>query len=833
MRMRPLLLLALPALGGCCRDDVPPEWLPIEPLTLSEGTTRLGLSAYVVDDSDDLDFAAATGADILVNLDGGTLELTPQPDFTGQATVDLTAWDACGNAGTTTLEVSVGDDGDDPGTVADACAATLTYAAQGSPDAVAVAGAWNEWDTSADRLVANGDGTWSLALELEPGAYAYKFVEITEGLYDEEQAWTCDPAAELIQCDAGYKSPDDTSWSHSCALNANSCNSLLVVPDCGRPSLSLSRLAIDRERGEVVAEVVAAEARSGATIQSVEVTLDGEPVLADRDGDTLTIEIEGLSSTRHALRVTAVDEAGYRSDELYVPFWIDELDWSQAVLYYAFVDRLADGDTDLNLSADTSSSIGDYLGGDWQGLIDLLPYLDDLGVNVLWLTNPQDNADGAWDGQCEETFAGYHGYWPVSASDLEGQFGDEATLRALIDEAHAYGMRVVVDWVGNHVHEDHPYVAAHPDWFGDYAWCEDADNWNDIPETCWFAPYLPDVDYYASDPLVAMVEDAIDLAREWDLDGLRVDAAKHMPHSVQWNLEHRVQAVLEHSAAGGDQEFWTVGETFDGYDQIKAYIGDGQLDGQFDFPLYYSVRAAFLDGSITLADLYDTAEYSQTVFDGAIMGTFLGNHDVARFTTEGAEDDLGACESDNSGVRQAEAPTDAAVYEGLRLAWTFLLTWPGVPLIYYGDEIGMPGYGDPDNRQPLWWYTGDLSGGAVLSVDDLAERVSDDQAAVLYTVRTLARARAEHPALSRGATVTWWEEPDLYAYARTSGDDAVLVILNRSWSDRTLSNGLSFAGLADGEWEDLLSGDVFTASDDSIRVEVPARGARVLVGSAG
>ena len=103
---------------------------------------------------------------------------------------------------------------------------------------------------------------------------------------------------------------------------------------------------------------------------------------------------------------------------------------------------------------------------------------------------------------------------------------------------------------------------------------------------------------------------------------------------------------------------------------------------------------------------------------------------------------------------------------------------------------------------------------------------------MLRTVAALARARAEHPAMSGGTAVQWWEEADLYGEARSSGDDAVLTLLNRSDSDRTLTNGLSFAHLAQGTWTDVLTGDTFSSSGDSISVDVPARGARVLVGAA-
>ena len=99
-------------------------------------------------------------------------------------------------------------------------------------------------------------------------------------------------------------------------------------------------------------------------------------------------------------------------------------------------------------------------------------------------------------------------------------------------------MRVIMDWVANHVHEDHP--SASEDWFNEEATCKDSvdgeENWNRIPEECWFAPYLPDIDY--TDPVAMqwMIDDALWWAKEYELDGFRVDAVKHMSHAVAWNL---------------------------------------------------------------------------------------------------------------------------------------------------------------------------------------------------------------------------------------------------------------------------------------------------------
>jgi glycosidase len=458
-------------------------------------------------------------------------------------------------------------------------------------------------------------------------------------------------------------------------------------------------------------------------------------------------------------------------------------------------------------------------GGDLQGVIDKLDYLDALGVTVIWLTAPQDNADGAFQGSCGASYSGYHGYWPISATEPEEHFGVAATLRRLVDEAHARGMRVLTDWVGNHVHVDHPYYAEHPDWFNEERLCGDADNWNDIPETCWFDSFLPDVRYYDPDPLVRMVDDAVAFAKTYDIDGYRVDAVKHMPHSVFHNFATRAAAEFE-----AVEDFYTVGETFSGdRGLIASYVGPDELDGQFDFPVYWAIVAAFARDEVGLSNgdgsLEATFADSEAAFGGNLMSTFLGNHDVARFIPQ-ATGEIGslygdsACGSDGALRTPGTAPEWAEPYERLMLAWSFLLTSEGLPLVYYGDEIGLPGFNDPDNRQKMR-FDGELS-------------LNEER--VLAHVQALGQARRAHPAFSRGTRVEWWGgEAGFYAYARTYEEDAVLVLLNRDGADRTVSNGLAFANLPGGTWRDVLTGDVFTSAGDALTVHVPALGSRVLV----
>ncbi len=788
----PRLLFPLPvlALHGCCQ--APPEWTEIDPLTVGFGVdVPLTLSDY--GSGDHLTFTAEADPGVTLSQVGDVLHVTGEAGFDGYTTIRIVALDQCGQRAETSVSVRVSDRERSNGCV-------VSVNTRSTAASVMIAGDFNSWSASSTPMEKQADGSFAVDLTLAPGAYAYKFVE--------GGAWRCDAEQPMVQC------KDAQEWTGDCPSGGNSCNSLLVVRDCDKTEVSVTLVDIDRDNHSVTVS-----GRADRPVTEGWATLDGETITGWTD-DEFQYTGSGLAPGRHTLRFGADG-----SEAAYVPFWLDERDWSTGLLYFAFVDRFANGDESLDGSelADV-----DYEGGDWKGLRERLPYLDELGVTALWLTAPVDNAEGAFTGSCDTTYSGYHGYWPDSAG-LEEHFGDQAEFQALVDAAHDLNMRVLVDWVANHVHEDHDDWQTHPEWFNDRLICsadEDGDgqlNWDQRPETCWFTSYLPDYDYTQIEPLTASVDAAIDLAKTYDLDGFRIDAVKHMPHSVFVNSQARIRAEIEHADVGGTEDFRTIGETFDGAERIAAYLGPKELDAQFDFPLYWSVLATFARDEAGLSDgagsLQASVAASSAAYGGAVMSTFLGNHDVSRFIAHASGEVASfggdsACD-DGGGLRVPdEAPTGSDPYARLRLAWTFLLTSPGLPLIYYGDEYGQPGYSDPDNRQFMRFDS----------------ELSADESATLAHVQALGQARRTHPAFALGETIAWWEgEADLWAYARVHEEDEVLVLLNRADSERALTNGLAFAGLPGGVWQDVLTGDTFVSAGDSLSVTIPARGARVLV----
>ena len=323
-----------------------------------------------------------------------------------------------------------------------------------------------------------------------------------------------------------------------------------------------------------------------------------------------------------------------------------------------------------------------------------------------------DNPEGCVSGLYDRQYTAFHAYFPVDLFNPEERFGTMSDLRALVSAAHASGIRVIVDLPANHLYDTAPELSTQPsDWFNQDGVCREI-GWV-TPETCWFEPYLPDLNYRNDEVVEYMTEVALWWVMEADLDGFRVDAVKHMhPHFLN-TLRAKLDARIE---ARSDQLFWTIGETFTGAWQsgggseaelVKAYVSDDQLYGQFDFPLYWPIRDAFAHRSAPLSWLAEAALGSKDFYGtSAIMSSFLGNHDVTRFINVAAGDNLDTCPEGSNVVAwdcPPSQPDTEEPYARLLDAFIFLTAYTAVPLIYYGDEIGLAGAGDPDNRRPMPW----------------------------------------------------------------------------------------------------------------------------------
>lgn len=484
-------------------------------------------------------------------------------------------------------------------------------------------------------------------------------------------------------------------------------------------------------------------------------------------------------------------------------------DWRSAVLYFVFVDRFRNGDPANDGAVPGVAGPANYQGGDWRGVIDKLEdgYFESLGVNALWLTVPQDNPSVAGLGSDGRPYSGYHGYWVSDLDRPEEHFGTLDTLKELVEVAHARGIKVLLDYAMNHVHEANPIVAQHPDWFWPLAYegkscvCGNGCDWNDPYQQrrCWFTPYLPDWNFTNAEARAYSVGNAIDWIEKTGIDGFRLDAVKHIELAWLLDLRKRVAAEIEPKTG---EHFYMVGETFESgnRDVLKTYVGPDRLDGQFDFPLRAVLAEKILRRTGTMHDLDGFLATNDAYYPG-IMSTFIGNHDILRTVHVAEDQPWDAWAPGLPWDAPPPLPKAASPFERLGVAYTFLFTTKGVPLLYYGDEVGMAGAGDPDNRRFMQW-----------------EGLDPNQIALRKLVAKLGQIRREHSATWRGARSTIAVTDDTYAYSMSDGSDMIYVALNRSDSPRSVE-GMPKKG------RDLLSDTLLTGPT----VSLAPRSARVIV----
>ena len=488
------------------------------------------------------------------------------------------------------------------------------------------------------------------------------------------------------------------------------------------------------------------------------------------------------------------------------------------VIYLIMPDRFANGDAAISKNLIDRSKGRYYHGGDFQGIVDHLPYLKSLGVTALWINPWYDNVNHL---NYKETYGGepitdYHGYGAVDFYGVEEHFGNLSKLQQLVDAAHKLGIKVIQDQVANHSGPYHPWVedSPTPTWFNGTAAHHLANTWQTwtladpyspesmLKETLegWFIDILPDLNQGDADAARYIIQNTLWWAGVTGLDGIRQDTWLYVPRTF-WR-DWMAAIKREYPAMR------VVGEVFDGDPALVAFFAGGRpqydgvdtgVDSLFDFPTYFQIRQAFAQGK-SIRAVTGMLSHDRLYPDPDRLVTFLGLHDVGRFMSE-----------------------PGATVDGLKLAWTFLMTSRGIPMIYYGDEIGMPGGGDPDNRR-------DFPGGWAedpRNAFGAAGRTPDEQAVFQHLQKLLA-VRSANDCLRRGRTSNLVADEQQWVYLRTSGSCSAVVALNNA----AVSSALEVrVPLADGtELVDMLGGGGLTrVSEGRISVRLDGRKGVILV----
>lgn len=448
-------------------------------------------------------------------------------------------------------------------------------------------------------------------------------------------------------------------------------------------------------------------------------------------------ELAKCNKGRAFLRVYAEDDT-YLYNDLLIPLQdgvpvndvaqLNRHDDNAQVLYSLMIDRFENGNTanDWKLNSPEVLDIVDYQGGDFAGITKRINegWFDELGITTLWISpitqNPwtawgkytfDQKPDGTYDNKFDPTkpytkFSGYHGYWPIYITVLEKRFGTDAEFKALLDAAHAHNMNVVLDYVANHMHIESPTLQEHPTWHTDSILPDGRRNfelWDEARLTTWFDVHIPTLDLEREEVCQPMTDSALYWLANYDLDGFRHDACKHIPLNYWRMLGQKMTARFP------DRHIWMIGETYGDNQLIGSYVKTGMLPAQFDFNIYHTAIDVLGKPNQSMRRMAQTIEASLASYGAHhTMGNISGNHDKCRFISlaGGAvrwdENDKRAGWTREVGVTaDGDAAREEAAYKAAMLLEVINLTIPGVPCIYQGDEYGQAGGNDPDNRHMM------------------------------------------------------------------------------------------------------------------------------------
>ena len=457
------------------------------------------------------------------------------------------------------------------------------------------------------------------------------------------------------------------------------------------------------------------------------------------------------------------------------------------VMYLIMPDRFANGDP-TNDEPEGAKGTHDrtkaraYHGGDLKGVEDHLDYLKDLGVTTIWLTPIVKN------GSADE----YHGYGAVDLYAVDPHLGTMKDYASLVAAAHQKQMKIFFDVVPNHVGPHNPWVEhpPMPDWFhgtpakhldsfapvkgsfyGNPARAQNNDPFEALvdphaPESLrinttqgWFFGILPDMN--TENPVVTkyLIQNAEWWAESSGLDGFRIDTFAYVSRQFWANWHSALRKIYPYMT--------TIGEVFHPDPTVTSFFVGGrkQWDGidtglstVFDFPMCFTIRDVLAKDEAT-GKIANILRQDELYVHPQSLVTFFSNHDMPRFVSE-----------------PGSSPAQ------LKLAYGLLLTLRGIPEIYYGDEIAMPGGGDPDNRRD---FPGGWSGDARNAFTE--EGRTPEQQDVFATARTLLHLRHDHPALAVGTLWSLYSDDSTYIFLRQLESERMLVVFHKGKQARELS----------------------------------------------
>lgn len=459
----------------------------------------------------------------------------------------------------------------------------------------------------------------------------------------------------------------------------------------------------------------------------------------------------------------------------------DDFDWDESVIYFMVTDRFFDGNESNNTASGAQTygkdNAGLYHGGDFAGITQKLDYLEDLGINTIWITPIVENIPGVKvtdTGKEDVPYnAAYHGYWASDFTKLNPTLGTEEEFQTLIDQAHSRGIRIMVDIVVNHAGYDTDFGNMIRSGDDIVSGSDQKDSLSNLP------------DFKTEDPAVSaqLVKWQTQWVKDFGIDYFRVDTVKH--------VENDTWAELKNALTEVDSDFKMIGEyAGGGYASNGNTLGTGEMDSDLDFD-FNDQATNFVKGNISSVESFLTSRNS--VLNNTYMtGQFLGSHDEDGFKKKLLD-----------GGMAEDAATAASM-----VAASLQITAKGQPVIYYGEEIGLTGlnnYPYQTNRYDFDWTM-----------------VNSDNKTYQHYKKMLSIRNAYTDVFARGDRKTI-----------LASDENGYDIVSRSYKGTKLYVGLNIKDVAQTVeipvsenngtvLKDLYSGKTYTVSNGKIKVIIPA-----------
>ena len=494
----------------------------------------------------------------------------------------------------------------------------------------------------------------------------------------------------------------------------------------------------------------------------------------------------------------------------------DRKDPRTMVMYNPMIDRFVDGKKENNkpLNRPDVDPKVDFYGGDVVGITKKIEegFFTELGVNAIWISPVVRNPEGPY-GQWTKTpatkFSGYHGYWPVALRATDPRFCTEAELKQLIETAHKYHINIFLDYVAHHIHQEHPLYKQYPSWFTPLYLPDGSKNterWDDYRLTTWFDDFMPTFNYFKPEVVDALTDSALWWFKNFDVDGFRHDATKHIPDPFWRALTYKIKTQV---SIPQHRPYYQIGETYGSPELISSYLGSGMLDAQFDFNMYDAAVNTF-KGNGGCKQLAQTLNDSKKWYGAHhTMGNVSGNQDKARIISIFDGSMKEGEDSKQAGWDRDIQVRDTQAYDRLLGMMAYNFAIPGIPVIYYGDEIGMPGASDPDSRRMMRFDRGLGSMQSNGAVNGLSLREKQQRTIVAH----MAKFRSTHMSMTYGDMKVTAPSDDVLIVQRKYFGEIVYAVFNRSNTTKTIE--LSFT---EGTYPiDLKTGKTYTGIVGGIR----------------